>query len=169
MAEFRIEPFQKSTHQRGDFDCGKPPLNEFLRTKVTQYEKRHLGRTFVAVREAAPYSVSGYYTLAASAIALPDLPAEIAGKLPRHPVPVILLARLAVDRSAQGQGLGRILVVDALRRALGLSASLGVFAVEVLAIDDEAIGFYIKFGFEPLLDSPRHLHMPIGAIKVAFS
>jgi GNAT superfamily N-acetyltransferase len=169
MAEFRIEPFQKAKHQRGDFDCGKPPLNEFLRSKVTQYERRHLGRTFVVVRETTPHSVSGYYTVAAGALSLPDLPPEIAAKLPRHPVPVVLLARLAIDGAAQGQGLGRILLVDALRRALELSASLGVFAVEVLAIDEDAIGFYTRFGFEPLLDSPRHLYMPIGAIEEAFS
>jgi hypothetical protein len=125
MAEFRIEPFHRATHQRGEFDCGKQPLNEFLRTKVTQYDRRHLGRTFVAVRETVPSVVAGYYTLAASSLALPDLPDEIATKLPRHPVPVVLLARLAVDRNAQRQGLGRILIVDALRRTLELSMSLG--------------------------------------------
>jgi GNAT superfamily N-acetyltransferase len=156
-------------HDRSAFDCGKPPLNEFLQTKVTQYERRHLGRTFVALRETVPHLVSGYYTLAASAIALPDLPSEISAKLPRHPVPVILLARLAVDRGAQGKGLGRVLLVDALRRATELSASLGVFAVEVLAIDEEANGFYKRFGFESLLDRSLHLYMPMRAILEAFS
>ena len=65
--------------------------------------------------------------------------------------------------------MGRTLLVDALQRALGLSASLGVFAVEVLAIDEDAAGFYAQFGFAPLLDSPRHMYMPISAIEEAFS
>ena len=116
-----------------------------------------------------PPIVSGYYTLAAGSVAFPHLPRETAARLPRHPVPVVLLARLAVDRSAQGRGLGRTLLVDALQRALGLSASLGVFAVEVLAIDEDAAGFYARFGFAPLLDSPRHMYMPISAIEEAFS
>ena len=169
MAEFYVEPFQKAKHPRAGFDCGKPPLDEFLRSFVTQYERRRLGRTFVAVRAADPPTVSGYYTLAAGSVAFPDLPRETAVKLPRHPVPVVLLARLAVDRSAQGRGLGRTLLVDALQRALGLSASLGIFAVEVQAIDEDAAGFYSKFGFAPLLDSPRHMYMPISAIEEAFS
>ena len=113
--------------------------------------------------------VLGYYTLAAGSVAFPHLPPETAARLPRHPVPVVLLARLAVDRTAQGRGLGRTLLVDALQRSLRLSASLGVFAVEVQAIDEEAAGFYAKFGFAPLLDSPRHMYMPISAIEVAFS
>ena len=169
MAEFRIEPFEKAKHQRAAFDCGKAALNEFLRSFVTQYEERRLGRTFVAVRASDPETVSGYYTLAAGSIAFPQLPPEAARRLPRHPVPVVLLARLAVDRSAQGLGLGRTLLVDALQRALGLSASLGVFAVEVLAIDEDAANFYVKFGFTPLLNNVRHLYMPIRAVEEAFT
>jgi GNAT superfamily N-acetyltransferase len=169
MAEIRIEPFQKAKHQRAGFDCGKPALNEFLRTFVTQYERRRLGRTFVAVREREPNTVVGYYTLAAGAVAFQHLPPETATKLPRHPVPVVLLARLAIDRSSQRQGLGEALLVDALQRALGLSRSLGVFAVEVLAMDEEASTFYAKFGFTALLDNPRHMYLPISAVEGAFS
>lgn len=82
---------------------------------------------------------------------------------------MILLARLAVDRVAQGQGLGAALLMDALRRALELSRSVGVFAVEVLAIDDEAAQFYAKYGFTPLLDDPRHMYLPIRAVEQAVS
>jgi GNAT superfamily N-acetyltransferase len=169
MAEFHIERFQKAKHERAGFDCGKPPLDEFLKSFVAQYERRRLGRTYVAVHATDPPKVSGYYTLAAGSVAFPQLPPETAMRLPRHAVPVVLLARLAVDRSAQGRGLGRTLLVDALQRALGLSESLGVFAVEVVAIDEDAAGFYSRFGFTPLLDSPRHLYMPIIAIEEAFS
>lgn len=93
MAETRIEPFDKATHQRAGFSCGKPALDEFIRTLVTQYEKRRLGKTFVAVQADEGKAIIGYYTLASGAVACADLPNEVAKKLPKHPVPVILLAR----------------------------------------------------------------------------
>ncbi|MBC8868799.1 MAG: GNAT family N-acetyltransferase [Planctomycetes bacterium] len=169
MTEFRIEPFDKKKHQRSSFCCGKPPLDEFIRTLVSQYEKRRLGRTFVAVPTDDRRSVIGYYTLASSAVACANLPPDAAKRLPRHPVPVVLLARLAVDQRFQGQRLGEALLVDALQRAAELSKSLGVFAVEVLAADEQAATFYAKYGFMPLLDDPRHLFFPISAIVAGFS
>ena len=93
MAEIRIEPFDKAKHQRTGFCCGMPALDEFLRAFVTQYEKRRLGRTFVAVPTTEDARVLGYYTLAAGAVAFVHLPPQVAKKLPKHPVPVILLGR----------------------------------------------------------------------------
>ena len=89
------------------------------------------------------------------------LPKTATRKLPRHPVPVVLLARLAVDRIAQGTRLGEGLLLDALQRALDLSSGLGVHAVEVHALDDRAADFYRKYGFIPLVDDPLHLYLPI--------
>jgi GNAT superfamily N-acetyltransferase len=165
----RIEPFDKAKHRRTGFHCGNPALDEFVRTLVTQYEKRRLGKTFVAVRAEETHGVVGYYTLAAGAVAFAHVPEDVARRLPKHPVPVILLARLAVGQSAQGQGLGATLLADALRRSLELSKSLGVFAVEVLAIDEQAAAFYSRYGFTPLLDNPRHMYLPIGTIEAAVS
>lgn len=167
MAEIRIEPFDAARHRRIGFDCGKPALDEFLHTLVSQYEKRRLGKTSVAVRTGGVDQAVGYYTLAASAVSFDNLPPEIAKKLPRHPLPTILLARLAVDRRAQGEGLGKALLHDALRQALGISKLLGVFAVEVLAIDEQAAGFYTKFGFASLLDNPWHMYLPIRTVEEA--
>jgi GNAT superfamily N-acetyltransferase len=167
MAEIRIEPFDAARHRRIGFDCGKPALDEFLHTLVSQYEKRRLGKTFVAVHTGGAGQVVGYYTLAASAASFDNMPPEIARKLPRHPVPMILVARLAVDRRAQGEGLGKALLHDALQRALDISKSLGVFAVEVFAIDEQAAGFYAKFGFTLLLDDPRHMYLPTRTIEEA--
>jgi len=167
MAEIRIEPFDKAKHQRAGFSCGLPALDEFLRAFVTQYEKRRLGKTFVAVPTTEDTRVVGYYTLAAGAVAFAHLPPQVAKKLPKHPVPVVLLARLAVDRSVQGQGLGEMLLTDALCRVLELSKSLGVFAVEVLAIDERAASFYAKYGCTRLADDTRHLYLPISAIEEA--
>ena len=134
---------------------------------MSQYEKRRLGRTSVAVRVSNANQVVGYYTLAASAVSFDNLPPDSARKLPRHPTPTILLARLAVDRRAQGEGLGRALLRDALRQALGISRTLGVFAVEVFAIDEQAVRFYEKFGFRPLLDDDRHMYLPMRTIEEA--
>jgi len=162
VVDWIIEPFGKS-HDRSAFTCGKPALDEFLRTRVSQYEKRRLGKTFVAVLQGEQ-RVRGYYTLAAGAVAFEHLPTVASTKLPKHPIPVILLARLAVDLSAQGQGLGEKLLLDALQRSLDLSDSLGAHAVEVNALDDSAIAFYVKYGFSPLLDNPRHLYLPLATI-----
>ncbi len=162
MVDWIIEPFGKS-HDRSAFTCGKPALDEFLRTRVSQYEKRRLGKTFVAVLQGEQ-RVRGYYTLAAGAVAFEHLPTVASTKLPKHPIPVILLARLAVDLSVQGQGLGEKLLLDALQRSLDLSDKLGAHAVEVDALDDSAISFYVKYGFSPLLDNPRHLYLPLATI-----
>ncbi len=164
-----IEPFDKTKHQRSGFHCGNAALDEFIRALATQYERRRLGKTFVAARADEPNTVVGYYTLAASAVAFGHMPEDVAKKLRKHPVPVILLARLAVDQSVQRQGLGAALLADALRRSLELSRSLGVFAVEVLAIDEKATAFYARFGFTPLLDDPRHMYLPIRTIEEAIA
>ncbi len=152
-------------HERSAFSCGKPPLDEFLRTLASQYEKRHLGRTFVACHPGNN-RVAGYHTLASGSIAFQNLPAAAAKKLPRHPVPSVILARLAVDRAAQGQGLGETLLIDAFRRTLDLSETLGIHAMEVDAIDKLARTFYEKYGFMPLAGQPLRLYLPVATIRV---
>src|SRR5262249_52576235 len=150
-----------------DFCCGKATLDHFLHALVSQYEKRNLGRTYVAVRTGSA-QVCGYYTLASGAVSFQNLPAKAAKKLPKHPVPVALLARLAVDQSVQGLGLGRLLLSDALKRCLTLSQQIGIHAIEVDALDQQAKEFYEKFGFVPLLDNAMHLYLPLATIEAAF-
>lgn len=166
MSIYQVERLAKA-HERAEFACGKPPLDTFLHTLVSQYERRRLGRTYVAV-VASEKRVRGYYTLASGAIAFANLPATASRKLPPHPVPVVLLARLAVDLSARGQGLGGLLLMDAFKRCRTLSESVGVHAVAVDAIDEEAVAFYQHYGFIPLLNSPRHLYLPLATIEAAF-
>ncbi len=163
MDNWQFEPLDRS-HQSGEFCCGKAPLDEFLRSLVSQYEKRKLGRTYVAVLPN-DRRIYGYYTLASGSIPFQNLPPAVAKKLPRHPVPVALLGRLAVDQVAQGRGLGEELLMDALRRCLELSYHLGIFAVEVMALDTQAEGFYLKYGFVPLLDNNLHLYLPMKTIE----
>ncbi len=162
----RIERLDR-IHVRDRFECGVPSLDNFLRTLVSQYEKRNLGRTYVAVRGSEP-EVLGYYTIASGAVAFENLPPDGARKLPRHPVPVVLIARLAVDRSAQGQRLGEKLLMDALARSVDLSAKLGIHAVVVDAIDQAAKTFYEKYQFTPLMDGELHLYLPTATAAAAF-
>ena len=163
MTEWNIEQLGKD-HERSDFSCGKSSLDDFIRSRVSQYEKRRLGKTFVAVRQDSK-QVLGFYTLAAGAVAFKQLPSDRSRKLPRHPVPVVLLARLAVDKSIQGLRLGEALLLDALQRSLDLSQGLGIHAVEVDAIDETAAAFYAKYGFSPLIDNPLHSHLPITTLE----
>jgi GNAT superfamily N-acetyltransferase len=165
-SDWQIERLEKS-HQRAEFRCGRAPLDDFLRLQASQYEKRNLGRTYVAIRPGEN-RVYGYYTLASGSVSFQNLPADASRKLPHHPVPAILLARLAVDASVQGQRLGFALLVDALKRCLDLATVLGVYAVEVDAIDQQAETFYRKHNFIPLLDNPLHLYLPITTIEKAF-
>ena len=163
MTEWTIEQLGKD-HQRSDFSCGKSSLDDFIRSRVSQYEKRRLGKTFVAVRQDSK-QVLGFYTLAAGAVAFKQLPSDRSRKLPKHPIPVVLLARLAVDKSTKGLRLGEALLLDALQRSLDLSQGLGIHAVEVDAIDETAAAFYAKYGFSPLIDNPLHLYLSITTLE----
>jgi GNAT superfamily N-acetyltransferase len=151
-------------HDRSPFDCGEASLNDWLKLRAGQYERKDLARIYVAVR-AGNSLVVGYYAIATHQVAYEVLTADQAKGLPRMDVPVVLLGRLAVDRSVHGQGLGSLLLVDALRRTESLADEIGIRAVEVDAIDDAASAFYIRFGFTPLADDPRHLYLPIQAIR----
>jgi GNAT superfamily N-acetyltransferase len=151
-------------HDRAAFDCGHAALNDWLKQRACQFDQRDLARTYVAVRdEERP--VLGYYAISSHRVRREDLPDDQAKGLPRIDVPVVLLGRLAIDRSVQGRGLGSLLLIDALRRAERLAEQVGIRAVEVDAIDDTACAFYQKFGFVPLLDDPRHLFLPMSTIR----
>jgi GNAT superfamily N-acetyltransferase len=151
-------------HDRKSFDCGNPLLSHWLRTQASQYEKKDLARTYVAVSEGQ-FLVVGYYAISSHRVSFDVLPEELAKGLPRISIPVILLGRLAVDLKAQKRGLGGHLLVDALRRAQHISEQIGARAVEVDAVDDDAREFYLHFGFQSLLDDARHLYISMRKIR----
>lgn len=163
MPNWEIQRLDKS-HDRSQFDCGIVALNAWLQKLATQHDKRDLARTYVAVLPSDS-RVLGYYALSNHRVSYEALPADQAKGLPRIDVPVVLLGKLAVDRTAQGQRLGAFLLIDALRRANHISEQVGVRAVEVDAIDDTAKSFYLKFGFVPLLDDQRHLFLPMQVVR----
>jgi GNAT superfamily N-acetyltransferase len=153
-----------ASHDRTAFDCGNPVLTDWMKQRAGQFEKRDLARTYVATR-SGDRIVLGYYAISNHRVTHESLPAEEAKGLPRLDVHVVLLGRLAVDRSVQGRGLGSLLLIDALRRARHLAEHVGIRAVEVDAIDDSARRFYLKFGFVPLLDDPNHLFLSMHVIR----
>jgi ribosomal protein S18 acetylase RimI-like enzyme len=167
MAEWIIQRL-RPTHARADFSSGQRVLDTFLHTLVSQYEKRRLGRTFVATQPDET-RVAGYYTLAAGAFDMSCLPPAVRKKLPQHPVPTVHIGRLAVDQAYRRQRLGETLLFHALRAALELSEKLGAFAVDVWAIDDTARAFYRKYGFLLLEDNPLHLYLPMKTVEAMFT
>jgi GNAT superfamily N-acetyltransferase len=151
-------------HDRSAFECGQAMRDDWLQRHAGQFEKKDLARTYVAVRRSE-VAVVGYYALCTHRVSYEFLTDEQAKGLPTIDVPVVLLGRLAVDRSAQGKGLGGLLLLDALRRAQHIADHIGIRAVEVDAIDDAAQRFYAKFGFTSLLDEPRHQFLPMHVIR----
>jgi len=137
-----------SRHDRSHFACGRPQLDDWFRRGAGQDERRNLARVFVAADDAL--GVVGFYSLSTFTLSLPDLPQEIAQKLPRYDaIPAALIGRLARDERVRGQGVGELLLADAVRRVLGASKTLAVFAIVVEAKDEKATTFYEGFGFQP--------------------
>jgi GNAT superfamily N-acetyltransferase len=133
------------SHDLSSFDCGKAVLNDWLQRFAVTNQQNNSAVTYVTHRAN---TVIGYYSTTAGAVKHEEAPVRVAKGLARHPIGVILLARLAVDKSEIGQGLGKLLLRDALTRALAAADSIGARAVLVHALDDDAVSFYKKYGFE---------------------
>ncbi|MFD9123539.1 GNAT family N-acetyltransferase [Kitasatospora sp. NPDC059571] len=150
-------------HNRQSFDCGNPILNDWLARSSLSAENQRTTRTFV-VRDDANL-VLGYYSLTAHVIEAQALPKKYAGNT-RGQIPAVLLAKLAVDKTCQGTGLGAALLADALGRALDAARQVGARFVVVDAIDKPAHSFYRKHGFAPIPDTDRLL-MKMSSIEAS--
>lgn len=153
-----------SSHAVAAFDCGEPALNDYLRKYAFQNHQNRAARTYVTVQEDR---VVGYYTLAAGSVSRANVPPRVAKGLANYPIPVVLLARLAVDRKEQGKGLGAGLLKDALLRASQAADIVGCRAVLVHAKDQAAKAFYQKFGLEPSPVDELHLYLLTKDIKAS--
>ena len=151
-------------HQVEAFDCGEEPLNQYLKRFALTNTAAGVARTYVTT-PAGEAVVAGYYSLAAGAVEKAGVPARVAKGIPQHPVPVVLLARLAVDQRFQGRGIGKRLLRDALQRALATANVIGVRAVLVHAKDEHAAAFYRRFGFAPSPTDPLHLMLLIKDLR----
>ncbi len=156
---YSIHPLD-ATAQTAGFDCGEKALDEYLHRYATQDIKRNVARVFVASPADQPQVVAGFYTLSAASIAAETLLERWRKKLPRYPVPVALLGRLAVNRPFQWQGLGSILLVDACKRVAAASEKLAVAAIVVDAKSPKAAAFYQHFGFIELPGQPGRWMLP---------
>lgn len=151
-------------HIVDDFDCGYDDLNRFISRFALHSQLAGSTQTYVAL---ADEKVVGYYSLAVGAVAHAQAPARMVKGLARHPVPVMLLARLAVDNRAKRKGLGAVLLHDALARTLQAADIAGIRAVIVHAKDNEARRFYEHFDFDPSPTDPYHLHLLIKDLRRA--
>jgi len=161
-----IEPLGK--HDRAAFSCGVPSLDDWFRHRAGQDEKRNVARVFVAIDDAR--RIAGFYSLSSFTITIADVPPEQAKRLPRYDaIPAALIGRLARDQNARGEGVGGLLLADALRRVIGASGTLAVFAIVVDAIDERAAEFYRQFGCAPFPSRPLRLFMPVSEAAAAVS
>ncbi len=151
------------THDRQSFDCGVPSLNQYLQRSARQNQDKDIGRTHVLVDEGQN-RIWGYYTLSSATIDFDEYPES--ARLPLYPIPAILLARLAVDQSRQGEGLGRDLLLHALSVARRHADIIAAAAVVVDALDDAAQAFYEKYGFQTLNKPGRHLYLTMKKIRM---
>lgn len=162
MIAYRIGPLTASINTAG-FDCGSAPLDDYIRRYASQDVRRNVARVFVVTPEHHPQQLAGFFTLSAGSVSCASLPASLARKLPRYPVPVALIGRLAMDKKFQGKGLGAILLADACQKISQASSVLAVAGIIVDAKDDEASAFYGRFGFVPLHGQDHRMLLPACA------
>src|SRR3990167_485386 len=155
-----------ASHNKQNFSCGSPSLDNYLKTQASQDIKKNVAVTYVITSINSP-EVIGYYTLSTISIDVSELPGETVKKLPRYPMlPGILLGRLAVDSTQQGKKIGRNLLIDALKRSLSISDQIGINAIIVDAKDDKAAQFYHHYQFIEFPSNKLKLFLPINTIKL---
>ena len=159
----RIEKLRRE-HAVEAFICGQAELDRFLARHALQAQQSNSSQTYLALNGS---DIVGFYTLVAGHVEHTDAPPHVAKGMPRHPIPVLVLARLAVHTSMQGRGLGSGLLLDAMSRTLQVADLAGVRALLVHAKDDRAAEFYRHFGFEPSPTDPHHLFRIIKDIRLA--
>ena len=153
------------THDVASFDCGNDDLKRFLQRHALSNQRNQSARTYVALRGET--RVVGFYTLAAASAEFDVVPPRLAKGLARHPIPLTLLARLGVDSTEQGAGLGAGLLKDAFKRFLQAQAIIAARALVVQAKDERARAFYQHFGFVPSPIDPYHLFLMTKEIHEA--
>ena len=168
-------PLDKRIHDVKGFDCGKANMNEFLRRFADKHAKLGLSKTWVLpfaperqeseTQSTLKSGLAAYYTLAVSSVSRNEIP--VSGSLPRYPVPIVLLARLAVDVQCQGRRVGEKALVYALRHIVRLcDQGLPALGVVLDVLDDDALKFYQRFEFfHPFTDDPMRLFVPMSALR----
>lgn len=151
-----------SPSQIKDFTCGVDELNEYLKRYARSNHKKGIGKTFVLISEK---KVKGYYTISMGDIEFHHVPEKWRSGLPKYPIPVGRLGRLAIDSSIQGKGLGGQLLIDALQRIVEAAREVAAYAVVVDAKNNQAKIFYEHYGFIPYQDEPMSLFLPLSTFQ----
>ena len=166
IAAWHEEPIAKH-HDRESFDCGEVALNEFLRRYARKSHELGGAKTFLAIEDSEGKTIPGYYSLSRASVAYARTPESLTRGLARHDVPAFRLARLAVDRRVQRQGLGGQLLLAAGRRCLLASIEVGGVALLIDAKNEKAAGWYASYGAVALLDAPLSLLLPLKTVESA--
>ncbi len=162
MTPLRIEKLQRA-HAVEGFDCGNDALNRFLLRYALQNQLAGASQTYDAIAGAA--EIAGYYTLVVGQVSHENAPRRLTKGLARHPVPIMLLARLAIGERWQGKGLGSGLLKDAMLRTLQAAEIAGIRAFAVHAKDAQAKAFYERFNFVPSPTDPYHLYLLLKDVR----
>ncbi|MGB8095728.1 MAG: GNAT family N-acetyltransferase [Terracidiphilus sp.] len=162
MSDARLVEKLRRDHPVENFDCGREELNRYLVRYAWQNQQAGAAQTYVGIVGEV---IVGYHTLAVGHVTLEDAPERLTKGLARHPVPVMLLARLAADRRWQGQGVGKALLRDSMQRTLQAAEIAGIRALAVHAKDEEARHFYEHFDFVPSPTDPMHLFVLLKDVR----
>lgn len=162
-----IESLQKEKHQRLTFSCGIESLDRFLQENAHQAVAKGLSKTYVAVDEGDETVILGYYTVTTTHIEAGELPDTISRKLklPKQELPASLVARLAVSERIKGQGVGSLLLVDAMTRCARVAAEIGGVAIVVDALEEHVVPFYQKVGFLRFEPGSLKMFIPMSTVR----
>lgn len=166
VTSWHEEPIGKN-HDRESFDCGEDALNEFLRRYARKSHELGGAKTFLAIDDSDNKTIHGFYSLSPASVAYARTPEIVKRGLARHDIPAFRLARLAVDRRAQGHGLGGQLLLAAGRRCLLASVEVGGVTLLIDAKNDKVARWYASYGAVPLLDAPLSLLLPLKTVEAA--
>lgn len=156
-----------SIHDRGEFCCGEPSLDKYLREQASQHQRDGIATSHVLFDDGAPSHILGYCTLAAAQLELKALQPSDRKRLPGYPVPATRIARLAVSQAEWGKGYGRLLLGHAMNCARQLRAQMGMKVVAVDALHEHAAAFYRLHGFRETTQHARTLYLPLGKAGIA--
>lgn len=166
VTSWHEEPIGKN-HDRESFDCGEDALNEFLRRYARKSHELGGAKTFLAIDDSENKTIHGFYSLSPASVAYARTPEIVRRGLARHDIPAFRLARLAVDRRAQGHSLGGQLLLAAGRRCLLASVEVGGVTLLIDAKNDKVARWYASYGAVPLLDAPLSLLLPLKTVEAA--
>ncbi|MFO6424918.1 GNAT family N-acetyltransferase [Motilimonas sp. KMU-193] len=165
----------KSKHDRNSFDCGEQELNVFIKTHAAKHMQAGVSRTMVLLSDQPllnqKYAICAFYSVSASSISRETLPVQLAKKLPHYPIPVFLIAQLAVHKEYHGLGLGKVSLIRALKHLWGVNHHMRAYAIVVDCLTDSAQAFYTKFGFEVLCEHNGRVRMflPMKTVDQLFN